>query len=87
MFLGTPHYGSDLAKWAQYGASLLRLFRTVPRDLLSTLERESQMLESMENRFANMRMRRAQSEKDSLKIACYYEELYIPGLGKVVSYS
>jgi len=61
--------------------------RTVPRDLLSTLERESQMLESMENRFANLRMRRAQSERDSLKIACYYKELYIPGLGKVVSYS
>ena len=84
LFLGTPHGGSDFAPFAKSVGACLRLIgKRVNTDILDTLRRDSQVLLDVEDWFGQWRRRRAESRK-SLQITCFYEELALPLVGKVV---
>ncbi|KAH7397431.1 hypothetical protein BKA66DRAFT_454343 [Pyrenochaeta sp. MPI-SDFR-AT-0127] len=84
VFLGTPHGGSDLASFAKSVGKCLRLVgKRVNTDILDTLRRDSQVLLDIEDWFGHWRRRRNEDHK-ALQITCFYEELELPVIGKVV---
>ncbi|MCJ1398164.1 hypothetical protein MMC11_001361 [Xylographa trunciseda] len=84
VFLGTPHTGSELAKWAQGAASIIGLFKAITRDILAVLEQDSQVLWAIENRFQKIVKIRG-TTNTPIHTACFFEELAVQGLGRVVS--
>jgi pimeloyl-ACP methyl ester carboxylesterase len=84
LFLGTPHSGSDFAPFAKSVGACLRLIgKRVNTDILDTLRRDSQVLLDVEDWFGQWLRRCAEASK-SLQITCFYEELALPLIGKVV---
>lgn len=84
LFLGTPHSGSDFAPFAKSVGTCLRLIgKRVNTDILDTLRRDSQVLLDVEDWFGQWLRRCAEASK-SLQITCFYEELALPLIGKVV---
>ena len=74
--MGTPHKGAWMANWAHIPASALGLFKSSNKSLLATLETESQLLESIQERFLSMvRGVREGEGGRSLEITCFFEEL------------
>ncbi len=84
LFLGTPHSGSDFAPFAKSVGACLRLIgKRVNTDILDTLRRDSQVLLDVEDWFGQWLRRCAEASK-TLQITCFYEELALPLIGKVV---
>ncbi|KAJ4245188.1 hypothetical protein NW757_010196 [Fusarium falciforme] len=74
-FLGTPHLGADLARWAD----LLKGFKVVLQDfnsnIVDVLRPESEVLARIQGDFHTMlRVWKDQNNRD-LNITCFYEEL------------
>jgi hypothetical protein len=84
MFLGTPHSGSWMADWANIPASALGLVKSTNKSLLKILETDDQLLESIQIDFLSM-LRSLSSNGVVLQVTCFFEELPLPGIGKIVS--
>ncbi|KAM6514818.1 hypothetical protein FSOLCH5_009055 [Fusarium solani] len=82
--MGTPHKGSWMADWARMPASALGLIKSTSVTLLDLLQRDNQLLESIQVEFWSM-IRDLRESGRSLEIMCFYEELPLPVVGKVVS--
>ena len=84
LFLGTPHLGSWTSDWAGIPARDLGIATTTDLPLLEVLQSTSEFLESIHDRFMGMIRRRARDQ--ALDVACFYEELPLPGTNiRVVS--
>jgi protein SERAC1 len=83
-FLGTPHKGSWMADWAKIPASALGLVKSTSKSLVKVLETDDQFLESIQGRFVTM-MRDLREAGRRLEVTCFFEELPLPIVGKVVS--
>lgn len=83
VFFGTPMLGADLAAWASIGTALSSVLKQTNRDIVGILEPSSSMAESIRLDIANLVATRAHSG-NSIKIACFYECLPVPGYGKVI---
>ncbi|VUC35723.1 unnamed protein product [Clonostachys rosea] len=84
IFMGTPHRGSWMADWAKIPASALGLVKPTNTSLLKILETDDQLLESIQVRFWAM-MRELREGGRRLEVTCFFEELPLPTIGKVVS--
>ncbi|KAH7165301.1 Alpha/Beta hydrolase protein [Dactylonectria macrodidyma] len=84
IFLGTPHRGSWMANWAKIPASALGLATSVNKSLLDVLETNNEVLEFIQHNFWSM-IRERQTAGDSPAVTCFFEELPLPVIGKVVS--
>ncbi|KAF5673920.1 ankyrin protein 3 [Fusarium heterosporum] len=84
VFMGTPHKGSWMADWSKIPAKALGLFKSTNRSLLEVLETNNQYLESIHVRFLSM-MREQREAGRQLEVACFFEELPLSTVGKVVS--
>lgn len=84
IFMGTPHKGAWMAKWAQIPASALGLFKHINKSLLQILETDDQFLESIRLRFLAM-LREQRESGRPLEVTCFLEELPLPVAGQVVS--
>lgn len=84
IFMGTPHKGSWMAGWAKIPASALGLVKHTNKSLLEILETDNQFLESIQVRFWSM-VRELREAGRSLEVTCFFEELPLPVVGKVVS--
>jgi pimeloyl-ACP methyl ester carboxylesterase len=84
MFLGTPHSGSWMADWAKIPASALGFMKSTNKSLLKILETDDQLLESIQVDFLSM-LRSLSSNGVLLQVTCFFEELPLPGIGKIVS--
>lgn len=84
IFMGTPHSGSWVADWARMPASALGLVKSTNRSLLEILETDDQFLESIQVRFWSM-IRELREAGRRLDVTCFFEELPLPIVGKVVS--
>ncbi len=84
VFMGTPHKGAWMAKWASIPVSALGLVKSVNKPLLEILDTKNQYLESIHSRFVEM-LRQRQIDGNPLGIACFLEELPLPVAGLVVS--
>ncbi|KAM5528212.1 phosphorylase superfamily protein [Fusarium oxysporum f. sp. phaseoli] len=84
VFMGTPHKGSWMADWSRIPAKTLGLVKSTNRSLLEVLETNNQYLESIHVRFLSM-MREQREAGRQLEVACFFEELPLSTVGKVVS--
>jgi hypothetical protein len=84
IFMGTPHIGSWMADWARLPASALGIIKSTNKSLLKILETDDQLLESVQGRFLAM-IRDLRESNRRLEVACFFEELPLLGVGKVVS--
>ncbi|CAH0024287.1 unnamed protein product [Clonostachys rhizophaga] len=84
IFMSTPHKGAWVADWAKVPASALGLFKSTNKSLLRILETDDQLLESIQLRFLAM-VRQQREAGRKLEVRCFFEELPLPVVGKVVS--
>ncbi|KAK2922580.1 Tetratricopeptide repeat [Fusarium oxysporum f. sp. vasinfectum] len=84
VFMGTPHKGSWMADWSRIPAKSLGLVKSTNPSLLEVLETNNQYLESIHVRFLSM-MREQREAGRQLEVACFFEELPLSTVGKVVS--
>lgn len=83
MFMGTPHTGSWLAKWAKIPASALGIVKSTNGSLLDILATDNQLLESLQIRFLSM-LRDLREGNRRLEVTCFFEALPLPVIGTVV---
>jgi hypothetical protein len=84
IFMGTPHTGSWMADWAKIPASALGIVKSTNLTLLKILETDDQLLESIQVGFLAM-IRDLRESNRRLEVTCFFEELPLPVVGKVVS--
>ncbi|KAH7230887.1 kinesin light chain [Fusarium tricinctum] len=84
VFMGTPHRGSWMADWSRIPAKALGLVKSTNKTLLEVLETNNQYLESIHVRFLSM-MREQREAGRQLEVTCFFEELPLSTVGKVVS--
>ncbi|KAJ4123946.1 hypothetical protein NW765_006991 [Fusarium oxysporum] len=84
VFMGTPHKGSWMADWSRIPAGALGLAKSTNKSLLQVLQTSNQYLESIHVRFLSM-MREQREGGRQLEVVCFFEELPLSTLGKVVS--
>ena len=79
IFLGTPHRGSDAAKWATIATNLAKLLRKDHNDkLIEALSRGSSVLETLQSTFSNT------SLCERFAFWTFSEEREYPQIGKIV---
>ncbi|EHK48670.1 hypothetical protein TRIATDRAFT_191799 [Trichoderma atroviride IMI 206040] len=66
-FLGTPHAGSDLEKFATAVINIVRIAKNPNKKLLGVLRRNSEILANIKDGFLTMVMRRLQDRQNSLR--------------------
>lgn len=77
IFLGTPHKGSDQAKWDGIATNLAKVLRKDHNDtIVSALSRGSSTLESLQSSFRAI--------SDRFSYATFTEEREYPNIGKIV---
>jgi hypothetical protein len=84
IFMGSPHKGSWMAEWANIPASALGVVKSTNKSLLKILHTDNQLLESIQVRFWAM-IRELREGGRPLEVTCFFEELPLPVVGKVVS--
>jgi hypothetical protein len=84
VFLGTPHHGSSLARWAEMLAKSIGLFKQTNPEILQVLKTDSEVLAHIQDSFHTMIRSRAGAALPPIDITCFYEELSLPGVGTVV---
>jgi hypothetical protein len=82
-FLGTPHCGSDIAKWGSILGSLVRIFKNANVKLVNLLTRESEVLARVQQDFHTMIRGSANGKNLEIGITCFFEGLPIRGIGEV----
>jgi len=82
LFLGTPHHGAELARWATYAGNLWKLVCQTNTDIIQTLRPDSAILANIQHDFQSL-LRSRMDEQNGLEISCFYEELPVRGLGMV----
>lgn len=86
-FLGTPHAGSDLEKFGTAVANIVRLSLKKPnKNLLSVLNRNSEVLANITNGFFTMVARRLRDRQGCIKpieLHAFIEEQPVDFLGRV----
>ena len=83
MFLGTPHHGAGLAKWAEALAKSIGLLKQTNPQILAALKNDSEVLVRLQDSFHTMIRSRNQGRLQSIEITCFYEELPLRGIGVV----
>ena len=83
LFLGTPHQGSGFARWAEWPAKIIGVVKQTNRDILGVLESDSEVLARIQAQFHGVIRDRASRGAPEISIICFYEEMPLPGLGKV----
>ena len=83
VFLGTPHHGADLAAWAKFGSDIAKIVKHVNTDIVSLLKPRSEMLARVQAGFHGL-LRRRKDEGLEIAITCFYEELPLHIVGKVI---
>lgn len=77
-FMGTPHEGSDLARWAELGLNFIKLNSAgkEKRDI-EVLKKDSAKLGDIGDSFASLVRKRGESSEQAQRISvvCFFEEL------------
>ncbi|KAJ9129330.1 p-loop containing nucleoside triphosphate hydrolase protein, partial [Coniochaeta hoffmannii] len=81
-FLGTPHHGAGLARWAELLSRSIGVVKQTNPEIVAVLRSESEVLARIQDSFHTMVMARSREGAGLIDICCFYEEL--PLLGVVV---
>jgi protein SERAC1 len=60
MFMGTPHVGSNLARWAKVLTGLSNIVRKSNAEIIGVLKPSSEMLANLQQEFHTMLEKRSQ---------------------------
>jgi pimeloyl-ACP methyl ester carboxylesterase len=82
-FMGTPHSGSALARWAKVPVVSLGVLKSSSTSLLSVLQTDDDVLCRIQNDFLEMIRARAKTDR-GIEITCFYEALPMPLIGTIV---
>lgn len=82
LFLGTPHHRADLAAWADFGTTIASVFKHANSSIVSVLRPGSEMLARIQDGFHGL-LRIRRDEGSEISLTCFFEELPLPGVGKV----
>ncbi|CAI4216051.1 unnamed protein product [Parascedosporium putredinis] len=82
-FLGTPHHGAALARWAELLSQSIGIIKQTNTKIVQVLRQDSEVLARIQDEFHNMIMARSKGEHP-IEISCFFEELPLPGVGQVV---
>jgi hypothetical protein len=82
-FLGTPHHGAGLARWAEMLSRYVGLIKQTNTKLLEALRRESEVFARIQGSFNTLARSKA-AMGQPMEITCFYEELPVVSLGLVV---
>ena len=74
-FLGTPHQGSDKARWAETARTFLKWFKTTNAELSKDLNEKSEKLAKLGVQFPNLLSSRTQTSESRIDVVCFYEGL------------
>ena len=83
MFLGTPHHGSGLAKWAEMVARFIGVLKQTNTQIVAVLESDSEVLARIQDSFHTLIRARAKDGLQPIEITCFYEELPLLGVDVV----
>ncbi|KAH7176205.1 Alpha/Beta hydrolase protein [Dactylonectria macrodidyma] len=83
-FLGTPHHGASLARWAELLSRSIGVIRNPNMEILQVLRRDSEVLAQIQDNFHGMILARRSRQLYPIEISCFFEELPLPGIGLVV---
>ncbi|KAJ9131272.1 Kinesin light chain [Coniochaeta hoffmannii] len=83
-FLGTPHHGAGLARWAEVVSRAIGVVKQTNPEIVAVLQSESEVLARIQDSFHTMVMAQARDGSGLIEISCFYEELPLPGVGQVV---
>ncbi|KAJ5835667.1 hypothetical protein N7447_001693 [Penicillium robsamsonii] len=84
-FMGTPHLGSNKAAWALPLTRLANVLRTANKEIVQALAPGSEMLANLQQEFHSMLEDYRQNYNKTIEMFCFYEELEVTGVGKIVS--
>ncbi|KAH6842448.1 hypothetical protein B0I37DRAFT_329709 [Chaetomium sp. MPI-CAGE-AT-0009] len=84
IFLGTPHHGAGLARWAELLSRSIGLVKQTNSEIVEVLRRDSEVLARIQDSFHTMVLARNKEGLQPIEISCFYEELPLPGVGLVV---
>lgn len=82
VFLGTPHHGTAIARWAEL-MSPISPVKQSSRAILQTMTRDSEVLARIQDSFHSIFVASSQGGLEPIQITCFYEELSTPWVGKV----
>lgn len=83
IFLGTPHHGSGLARWAKMLAKSMGFFKQTDPKILQVLQNDSEVIARIQDSFHAMVRARNQDKMQPIEITYFFEELPLPGIGDV----
>lgn len=83
IFIGTPHHGSDKAKWVSVLTRISNSLRHTNHPIVDVLSSGSEVLANLQQSFFIMLDDQARNHKKDLKIFCFFEELPVVSIGKV----
>ncbi|KAJ6143763.1 hypothetical protein N7471_003216 [Penicillium samsonianum] len=84
IFLGTPHHGAGLARWAEALSRSIGLVKKTNSEIVGVLKRDSEVLARIQDGFHTMVKARSTQSLPPIEITCFYEEMPLPGVGLVV---
>ena len=83
MFLGTPHHGAGLAKWAEILAKSVGILKQTNPQIVQVLRQDSEVLARVQDSFHTMIRTRSIDGLPPIEITCFFEELPLLGVGVV----
>ena len=83
IFLGTPHHGAGLAKWAKVVVRFIGLVKHTNPEIVNVLRYDSEVLSRIRHGFYTVIKARTEVEPPPIEIACFYEEVPVIGVGLV----
>ncbi|KAF9884479.1 hypothetical protein FE257_001740 [Aspergillus nanangensis] len=73
IFLGTPHKGSNKAKWADQARKFMTFFKSTNSELLKDLDEKSEKLAKIGDSFPTLLINRGKQSDTRIEIVCFYE--------------
>ncbi len=83
IFLGTPHHGAGLARWAEMLARSIGMIKEANPEILQVLKQDSEVLGRIQDSFHTMIRAPNMGALQPINITCFYEELPLLGVGFV----
>ncbi len=74
-FVGTPHQGSDKARWAETARKFMKIFKPTNAELSKDLDEKSEKLAKLGIQFPSLLNSRAQAPETRIEVMCFYEGL------------
>ncbi|KAI0857314.1 hypothetical protein F4860DRAFT_518034 [Xylaria cubensis] len=86
IFLGTPHTGSWMARWAKITVDVFGILKSTNPSLLDALQTRNELLHSLNQDFLTLlrTLREGPEHGKKINVICFFEAYGYPGIGQIV---